>query len=44
VVFGQVVAGMEHVVWIEMNCGTFTGLPLQNVYIKDCGEVKSKST
>ena len=44
VVFGQVVKGMEHVTWIEMNCGTSNGTPLQNVYIKDCGEIKSKST
>lgn len=42
-VFGQVVKGMEHVQWIEMNCGTYTGLPLQNVFIKDCGELKSKA-
>ena len=44
VVFGQVLKGMEHVTWIEMNCGTFNGTPLQNVIIKDCGEIKSKST
>ena len=44
VVFGQVTKGIEHVTWIEMNCGTYTGQPLMNVYIKDCGELKSKST
>ena len=44
VVFGQVVKGMEHVTWIETNCGTSSGTPMKNVYIKDCGEIKSKST
>jgi cyclophilin family peptidyl-prolyl cis-trans isomerase len=44
VVFGHVTKGMEHVRWMEMNCGTFDGRPLQNVYIKDCGEMKTKST
>ena len=39
VVFGQVLSGYEHVKWCEMNCGTFTGEPLYNVVIADCGEV-----
>lgn len=44
VVFGRVTKGMEHVRWIEMRCGTYTGQPLQNVIIQDCGEIKGKST
>ena len=44
VVFGQVIKGMEHLRWIEMRCGTYTGQPLQNVIIRDCGEIKGKST
>jgi peptidylprolyl isomerase len=44
VVFGQVTKGMEHLRWIEMRCGTYTGQPLQNVIIRDCGEIKGKST
>ena len=44
VVFGQVTKGMEHLRWIEMRCGTYTGQPLQNVLITDCGEIKGKST
>jgi len=43
VVFGQVVKGMKTVEWIEMRCGTYTGQPLQNVVIRDCGQLKSKS-
>jgi hypothetical protein len=27
-----------------MRCGTYTGQPLQNVIIRDCGEIKGKST
>ena len=44
VVFGQVTKGMEHLRWIEMRCGTYSGQPLQNVLITDCGEIKGKST
>ena len=44
VVFGQVTKGMEHLRWIEMRCGTYTGQPLQNVIIRGCGEIKGKST
>jgi len=43
VVFGQVVKGMKTVEWSEMRCGTYTGQPLQNVVIRDCGQLKSKS-
>lgn len=43
VVFGRVVKGMEHLRWIEMRCGTYTGQPLQNVIARDCGQLKSKS-
>jgi cyclophilin family peptidyl-prolyl cis-trans isomerase len=44
VVFGQVLSGYEHVKWCEMNCGTFTGEPLYNVVIADCGEVTRGKT
>jgi hypothetical protein len=30
---------MEHCTWIEMNCGSIVGMPLQNVIIRDCGEI-----
>ena len=44
VVFGQVVDGMERIEWIEANVGSASGTPAVEVVIKDCGEVKSKST
>ena len=44
VVFGQVVDGMERIEWIEANAGSASGTPAVEVVIKDCGEVKSKST
>ena len=44
VVFGHVVDGMERVEWIEANAGSGDGTPAIEVIIKNCGEVKSKST
>ena len=44
VVFGHVVEGMERIQWIEANAGSGDGTPAIEVIIKDCGEVKSKST
>ena len=43
VVFGHVVEGMERIQWIEANAGSGDD-PAIEVIIKDCGEVKSKST
>ena len=44
VVFGHVVEGMERIEWIEANAGSGDGTPAIEVIIKNCGEVKSKST
>ena len=44
VVFGHVVEGMERIQWIEANAGSGDGNPAIEVIVKDCGEVKSKST
>jgi hypothetical protein len=35
---------MERIEWIEANAGSASGTPAVEVVIKDCGEVKSKST
>ena len=43
-VFGHVVEGMERIEWIEANAGSGDGTPAIEVIIKNCGEVKSKST